>query len=276
LSLLTVVAFCGQRYFWSGMLLSFGIGCKLYPVLFLPPLLVLAWRRKQSLRFLAGVGLGLLPLLASGVFLPWWRFLMFHHGRGLQVESLYASCIWLLNHLGYAVAKWQWVKAWTEVSGPAATMCLPFAQAIFLATVAGSVCLAVWRALHLDDLDYSAVSRILVLPLLAFVSFNIILSPQYLIWLVALTSAAAAAGPLRNIVLVVLAAILIPVFYPCPSYGAGLNLFETCVLVLRNLLLIAAWSGFAWEMVKSSSFRETLGILTKAWRGRGEAQNPYD
>ncbi|HEY0552496.1 MAG TPA: glycosyltransferase 87 family protein, partial [Verrucomicrobiae bacterium] len=100
ISLAMIVAFWKKKPFLAGVLLAFGAGVKLYPVLFLPPLLALAWRQRRAVRFMAGVGTGLLPLALLTLVMPWGRFLSFHTGRGLQVESIYAALLWFLHHFG--------------------------------------------------------------------------------------------------------------------------------------------------------------------------------
>ena len=248
ITLAMAVAFWRQRYLLAGALLAFGTGCKLYPIIFLPPLLLLAWRRGRASSFAAGVGLGLLPLAILGVFVPWWRFLAFHQYRGLQVESFYASGIWFLKLLGMTRATWDEVKAWREVGGAMAATVLPVARALFLCAVAASVAFTTWRVRRLKDVSQPDLARLLLVPLSAFVAFNFVLSPQYLIWLAVLAAVAAMAGPLRNCLLLILAAIVIPVFFLASDYGHGFNLVETIVLIGRNLMLLVAWGGFLREI----------------------------
>ena len=243
LSLWLLVAFWRERYGLAGVLLAFGTGCKLYPILFLPPLLVLAWHRRKAVPFAAGVLLGFGPLALLALGMPWWRFAAFHQARGLQVECLYASIVWLLKLLGVVSASWVEVKVWREVAGAAATACLPWARLLFLATVGCSVLFVTWQAHRLRRAGVADLARLLLVPLTAFVAFNYVLSPQYLIWLATLAAAAAASGPVRHSVCLVAAAVVIPVFYPAADYDHGLNLFETLVLVGRNALLIVAWIG---------------------------------
>ena len=71
---------------------------RLHYVLFAQAL-VLAWRTGRLMPFVLGQAAGAAPLVLMGLLLPWWRFLAFHAKRGLQVESLFASIIWLGKHL---------------------------------------------------------------------------------------------------------------------------------------------------------------------------------
>jgi len=50
--------------------------------------------------------------------------------------------------------------------------------------------------------------------------------------------------------MITLATMLTPIIYPSlwGDYGAGLNLFETIVLLLRNLILVAVWVFLFWDL----------------------------
>ena len=100
ISLLAIWLFSSERFVASGLAVSIGIGVKLYPILFVPPLLVLAWRQGKSKSFFAGLVLGVLPIALMSFYLPWWRFAEFQAARGLQVESLSAAAVWLGKLLG--------------------------------------------------------------------------------------------------------------------------------------------------------------------------------
>jgi hypothetical protein len=122
---------------------------------------------------------------------------------------------------------------------------LPWARAVFAGTVAISMALATWAALRLEKPTASQLARVLLLPLLAFVAFNQVLSPQYMVWLLPLAALAVFDGRLWLGLAITLATMLTPIIYPSlyGDYGTGLNLFETVVLLLRNLILVAVWAG---------------------------------
>ena len=128
ISLLAVWLFSSKRYLAGGLVMAIGIGVKLYPILLVPPLLVLAWRQGKVKPLFTGLLLGLLPLGLLSFYLPWWRFAQFQADRGLQVESLYASMLWLGHLLGVADVHWIYTNKWYEVRGAAATAVLPWAH----------------------------------------------------------------------------------------------------------------------------------------------------
>jgi len=234
---------------WSGLAIAIGIGVKVYPAVFVPPLFILALRRGKAKQFSTGLMAGLAPILLLSFALPWWRFAQFQGDRGLQCESLFASLIWAAGHLGLTDATWVSVKRWTEVHGPMASALLPWARAIFVVTVLTSVTIASLAATrYRRPPPIGRLARLLLVPLLAFVAFNTILSPQFMIWLLPLAALATLSGSTWPPLAISLATVLTPVIFPSFGwdYGQGLNLFETVILVSRNLILAAAW----WVLIK--------------------------
>jgi hypothetical protein len=178
-----------------------------------------------------------------GLYLPWWRFAQFQGDRGLQVESLYASVLWLARRIGNANINWVWPpnKSWVEVQGPLATTLLPWSRIMFATFTAGSAAFAAWIANRSGKLSLPRLARLLLIPLLGFIAFNTVLSPQYLIWLLPLAAIGSLEGNPWTVFAIPLATMLTPIFYPSAEYATGLTLFQTFVLLLRNLILIGVW-----------------------------------
>lgn len=249
--LVAVWLFCTERYGLSGLCIAAGIGVKLYPVVFVPVLFVLAARQTKGRAFTTGLVVGLLPMALLSFILPWWRFAQFHGARGLQCESIYASVLWLGKHCGLAKLDWVFVKAWFEVQGPLASAILPWARILFAAAVVLSVAMATVAAARMPRPSAARVARLLLVPLLGFVAWNQVLSPQFLVWILPLAALASLEGNRWPVVLLVLATIMTPIFFPSwyGDYGSGLCLFETAVLVLRNLILIGVWVSLVRELI---------------------------
>jgi hypothetical protein len=239
--LAAVWLFSSGRHVLCGLAIAVGIGVKLYPVLLVPPLFVLALRLGKGRRFLAGLAAGLLPIVLLSFVLPWWRFAQFQGARGLQCESLAASLIWSLKDLGLTNASWVYVRWWFEVQGPMASALLPWARALFIIMVLCSVTMASLIESRYRNPGIGRLARLLLLPLLGFVAFNQVLSPQFMIWLLPLAALGSLEGNPLPMLAIPLATVLTPIFFPCPEYISGLNLWETIILLLRNLVLIAAW-----------------------------------
>jgi hypothetical protein len=249
-AVLTVVALCffGRNWFgWCGAVLAVAGGMKLYPALLGPVLWMVAVRQGKGRRFALGAGLALLPLAVLSFFLPWWRFLAFHGERGLQVESLYASAVWLAHLLGGTEAQWVFVKAWTEVQGPLAEALVPWAKVLMAGATLGAVGYACWVATRVRDWSLPRLARLALVPLLPFVAFNIVFSPQYMIWLLPLACLGILEGRKWPMFFIALATAVVPVRYPSPQFVTGFSLAQTLVLLGRNAGLVVVWLALVWE-----------------------------
>src|SRR5439155_17391175 len=89
-----------------------------FALLMTPTLAFLAWRQERAQRFFTGLYVSFFPLAVVGLWMPWWEFAFAHTGRGLQVESLYASVLWLLAKVGLLSMEWVRVSNFYEVHGP--------------------------------------------------------------------------------------------------------------------------------------------------------------
>jgi len=227
--------------FLCGLAIAVGIGVKVYPAIFVLPLMVVAVRQGKGWRFAIGLFLAVLPILILGFFLPWWRFAQFQAARGLQVESCYSSVMWLLQSFGLINVHWVHARAWFELKGPLASSLLPWARGMFIVTVVLSIIRSTAIAAKWRKTSIGQLAGLLLLPLLAFVSFNTVFSPQFMIWLLPLAALSTLEENPWPMFVVPFAAALSPVFYPSNEYSSGLNLFETLVLLTRNLTLIALW-----------------------------------
>ncbi len=243
-----LLVFCADKPGWSGLAIAIGIGVKVFPGVFVPPLFILALRQRKARRFTAGLIAGLSPILLLSFFVPWWRFAQFQGARGLQCESLAASLIWGLKHLGLTDASWVRVKRWTEVQGALASVLLPWARTLFIAAVIFSVVIASCAAARCQKPSIGRVARLLLGPLLAFVAFNQVFSPQFMIWLLPLAALGTLEGNFGIVLGIPLATVFTPVIFPSfgGDYSRGLNSLETIVLIARNLILVAIW----WLLIK--------------------------
>lgn len=286
LSLALLVAFNRERFFWAGVLLALGTGTKVYPILFGLPLLILAWRQGAGLKsFLLGNAAGFAPLLLASFVVPWWRFLAFHADRGFEVESLWASLLWAAHHFREVEAEWSWVRAWMEVKGPAAEALLPWAKGIFLGAVvlswaAVSTALAVTNgtgsggrvpraaksALEVEapwNASFRSVAGIFLAVLLPFVAFNLVLSPQYMVWLLVLAATGCLGQKRAPMIALLLATVVTPVWYPSREFSTGFNGWQTTVLLMRNLLLIGVWLVLLVEQLRVRGAGCGVGLRVK-------------
>src|SRR5688572_22946902 len=257
LALAGVLAVCGGRPFLGGAVTALAAGSKAYPVLFIPILAVVAWRRSrhQFRRFALGVAVAAAPLLLLALWLPWWNFASFHGARGLEVGSLAASIVWALHFLGVD-ASWGLIGTSNEVGGPLADQLLAPARAIWVLYTLAAIGVAVMCArqvrLKADPANGgfttapAEVAALLLLPLVPFVATNTVFSPQFHLWLIPLAALVLERrdtlprAAVRAAWVIFIATMIVPTFYPSREYTLGLGLWRTVALLIRNGLLLYA------------------------------------
>ena len=243
------------RPLWSGLVLGIGGGTKLFPILIFPLLIALSRNWTERRKFTTGIAISLVPIALASPWVSWWRFLEFHNQRGFEVESTYAALFWLANSFVDLNLTWSWVVQWLEVTGPGIEWLLPYAKAFCLVTtlVATSwISYIAWmgRETRPNVPEVCAMALVVILP---FVAFNIVLSPQYMIWLVVLASVGLltlldSTKPTfvtfrgtSALVLIVSACVLTQIWYPSPEFRTGFSIAQTCALLLRNAMLVVSW-----------------------------------
>lgn len=261
LSCAALLALSGGWTATAGVTIAIAAGTKVYPALLLPVMAAFVWRRGDGSvrRLLVGVAAGWLPLVGASLWAPWWNFAAFHSGRGLEVGSFWASIVWL-GHFAGVPARWEFVVAWLEVTGPVAAWLVDPARAVWVAATLGSVALATRAAARCHPDDQTVTTRLsllaglTLLPVTTFVALSLVLSPQFQLWLAPVAAIGLAGrrrvdlltGTLdlrRAIACIFVSTFLVPAFFPSPTFDSGLDLGRTMVLLLRNVLLLyAAWS----------------------------------
>jgi uncharacterized membrane protein len=252
LTLGAALAVAGGGAFLGGVLVAVGVGTKLYPALLVPMLAVFAWRsdrRRGLVRFVSGMAIAAVPALLAAFWMPWWRFASYHLARGLQAESPLASIVWALHFFG-VTAGWELVWRAVEVTGPLASRLAGPGRVLWVAATLAclaSATLAAWRMAQTSrHVSMAEMAAVLLLPIAAFVSTNVVLSPQFHLWLLPLAALVLVPPPVgppgarRAAWCIVFATVIVPVFFPHREYAAGLGLFRTAVLLLRNGVLIYA------------------------------------
>ena len=218
----------------AGAALVGGIGTKIFPVV-LVPLAVAHARRSGTLRrLLLGAALAAAPLAALALAWPLFRAVGFHSARGLQVESLWASVLWLFRE--WSGVQWVHAPASYEVQGGVAPAALRIAMWVWGLGSALSVLLS---CRPVDGRGSGALAERALLPLLALISLGPVFSPQYVLWISTVAALLVEPGRWRLAAAPLAAAVLTRVTYPAPGYQTGLSTALTAVLVLRNFLLVA-------------------------------------
>lgn len=249
-TVLAVLAVRDERYGWAMSWLMVGVGLKLYPIVLWPVIAVSALRRHHFRAALLGTLVGAVPLASLWLLgFPWWKVVTFHSGRGLQAESLGASLLWLGHHLGLIDAQWITLEKWTEVFAPSVPWLQRLTSTVLAVAVASSVVKSSWFVWKASQPSLADVSRAVLVPLLALLAWSSVLSPQFLIWIVALCGLSMTDGRWRTGLWCCVMVLLVPLFFPSRDYEAGLKVLSTSALVLRNLVLVVAWVD-TWRQLK--------------------------
>lgn len=251
----------------AGALVGLGAAVKLWPALLFPVLLSQRGTRSRlTIGFVVvGVGLALVSLLTGGVqrlFSP----LTWQSGRGLQIESIWATPLMLVR--AFVPASWRVevspFQAY-EVFGPGVGGWLTVSN---VATVLGLVAIVILigAAFRHPEPDTWQLSLLVLAVVMIMIITNKTLSPQYMLWAagpVAMALISAGADPDRiqttrrlawaAMVLALLTQLVYPLGYdfllgeavlqrPVPG-GQVTMIIASIVLALRNLALLAyaAW-----------------------------------
>ncbi len=157
--------------FWSGVFLGLAIAAKFYPLLFLGPMFLLAWRARRWRAFgLYALGAAVswlavnVPLMVAN-FDGWARFYLFSQERGEDFGSI-------------------WLVLSTAGRGIPAESLNTVATGLLLVLCAG-IAVLIWRAPVTPR-----VAQVLFLVVAAFLLTNKVYSPQYVIWLIPLAALA--------------------------------------------------------------------------------------
>lgn len=253
-------------WFASGAWLGFGALVKLYPGLLLPAAVLRAGvagdraaTSHAQRTLVAGAALlvvaPLLPFVTS-LSAVGRSVLGYHAERGLQVESVWASALFVAAKFGYPFQIVYNFGAF-HVDSPAAPPLLVASTVLSLVALVGGTWLA-WRTVPRGDVVRLAAAMFTIL--ITVQAVGKVFSPQFVVWLIALGAAAVChpRSPIKwPVLLLAPIAVLTQVVFPfLYAYLAPLYVSAISALVARNVLLVvcAAWCAIA--MLRSAPRRE--------------------
>ena len=254
-ALLTVLAlwlFLRERDVLAFAVLGLAITAKVYPLVLVPLACIYVWRRAGP----RNVAIGLLALLAvaAAVVAPFAAYAP--HGvfesfrsqaeRGLQVESLGASLLLLLDRLGLYDAH---VVRTTGVAGRnLAGGAADAVAAVSLALEALAV-VTVW-SLYARVRDARARLPLAFAAAVAgFIAFTKVFSPQYLAWLVPLVVLVGGAAGVAAVALTAIALVLAQVWFF--HYHALFRIeWPVWLLLARDSVLVAVYVVLAGALTR--------------------------
>ncbi len=243
---LALAALVLGRWRLGSALIGLGIAVKLYPGVLLPLAIVCAWRRGG--RRAALVSLAWTAGVAAVVFLPFvavapggiWDSLSGQLSRPLQIESVGSAALLAVHHAfgaGLTVATSHGSQNLSGIGPDALAATVTVVQVAFLVWV--------WVAF--------ARGRLGLLPaaaaaLAGFIAFGKVLSPQFLIWLIAVVPLVPGRRGVKAMVLLAAALVLTQVWFPFRYWDLANHLDATAswLVVARDVVLVGLAAVLAW------------------------------
>jgi uncharacterized membrane protein len=251
-ALLTVLALWLLLRGWelpAFAVLGLAVATKVYPLVLVPLAAWFLWRRADTRRVL--VALGVLVVCAAAAIAPFAAYSShgvyesFHAqaSRGLQIESLGASVLLVLDRLGLYHAR---VVETTGVAGRNLTGGTADAVAALLVVLEAAAVVTVW-ALYARARDLRGWLPVAFAAAVAgFIAFTKVFSPQYLVWLLPLV---VVAGNAVAIALAAVALVLAQVWFF--HYHALFRVaWPVWLLVARDLVMVALYLALAASLAR--------------------------
>jgi Glycosyltransferase family 87 len=254
-ALLTVLALwllLRERDLLAFAVLGLAITAKVYPLVLVPLACIFVWRRAGARGLV--IGLAVLVAVAVAVIAPFAAYAP--HGvfesfrsqaeRGLQVESLGASLLLLLDRLGLYDAQ---VVRTTGVAGRNLTGGTADAVAAVSLALEALAVAAVWILYARvrdagDGLPLACAAAVA-----GFIAFTKVFSPQYLVWLLPLVVLVGGAAGVAAVSLAACALVLAQVWFF--HYAALFRIeWPVWLLAVRDLVLVALYAVLAGALTR--------------------------
>lgn len=229
-------------------LLALAVAAKAYPIVILPLAVVYVWRSSGRRKAIGCAAIFAAVLIAC--FLPFvilaphgvWSSIRGQSSRPLQIESLGASILLAAHqligtHLSLIISHGS-----ENLNGHPATR-----LGLVLSLLQIAAVLLVWLLFVFGPATQQRLLVASTAAVCAFVVFDSVLSPQYLIWLAPLVVALPATRGLAATGLLALATGLTKIWFPALFWL--LTRFETVpswAVIGRNLVLLALFATLAW------------------------------
>ncbi|MGZ4257802.1 MAG: glycosyltransferase 87 family protein [Gaiellaceae bacterium] len=221
--------------------LGVGFAAKIFPGVIVPPALAYVWRTRGRREAL--VCLGAAALAVAVIVVPFaalaphglWSSVHGQAGRPLQIESLGSSILLAAHQAGGLHLNVITSHGSQNLAGSLPDS-LALAQTLLLATVL----LGAWVAFALGPPDPERLVRYAAACVTAFVVFDKVLSPQFMIWLLPLVPLVRGRRGLVASALLGLALILTQLWFPTRYFdlARGLAAFPSWLVLARDLTLL--------------------------------------
>jgi hypothetical protein len=221
--------------------IGLGVAAKAFPAVAIPPALAYVWRTRGRREAL--LCLGAAVAVAAAVIVPFlvlaphgvWESVVHQSTRPLQIESLGSALLLAAHHT--------WGLALTMESSHGSQNLvgsLPHAVGSVSSALLAIVLVAIWVAAARLPATPERLVRFTAASLTAFVVFDKVLSPQFLIWLLPIVPLVRGRRGLAASALLGLALLLTQVWFPIRYFDlVRFEAFPSWVLLARDLVLVA-------------------------------------
>jgi uncharacterized membrane protein len=221
-------------------LLGVATMAKLYPAILLPLALVWVARRRGGQEALVGLGVFLAVVVA--IALPFailspgglWHSVTTQLGRPLQIESLGAGLLLAAKQLGLYDATVVSTHGSQNLDGT-----LPDVFASVETALGVAALIAVWVFFARGRVERDRLLVASAAAVVAFIAFGKVLSPQFLIWLIALVPLVAGTVGITACWLLAAALVTTQIWFPYRYWDVVALQPVGWLVLLRDLLLVA-------------------------------------
>lgn len=226
------LAWFGERPAAGGLLTAAGTLLKIFPAVVAALGAIADLRAARTARAVLIFAGAMLAAGAAWFVLGGAASVMYHIGRGLQIETVWAGALLLADKALGVTPAWRYSRMSVELVAPGSSSFAALAIPAQVA-LAGAV---VWRFARSelgDPLRYATAA------VLALVVAGKVLSPQYLVWLLPFVSALGGAAGRSARPLFLAACVATGVEYMASRQLAAFELWAILALNVRNALLVA-------------------------------------
>ena len=249
LSVAALAAVLGGRPRAGAAALGVAVAAKIYPGVLLPLFVAYEWQRagrRAALRCLAtAAACAAAWVIPFAAFAPHgvWASLSGQASRPLQIESLGAGFL-LAAHQAFGTGL-------TQISSHGSDNLagrVPDALAVAQGAVAALVVLALWIAFARGPASRERLIRYSAAVVCAFIAFDKVLSPQYLIWLIPLVPLVGGRRGIAASALFVASLVLTQLWFPRHylDLAYGFDVRASWLVLARDLVLVALLLTLVW------------------------------
>jgi len=210
-------------------LLGAAVAAKLWPLVIVPPALLWSARRGRARSALTGLAVAAIVFVPFALIAPHglWHSVIAQASRPLQVESIGAAFLTTFGHPNVVTTHGS-----QNIAGHGA-----FGAA--LSVVGTLAVVATWWAFARGPATRERLVRYSVGAVCAFVAFDKVLSPQYLLWLIPLVPLVRGLRGVAATALLTVACVLTQVWFPQRYFAYADEFHLAWVVLARDLVLVA-------------------------------------